>query len=846
MNILRKFTQSSLAKNKKRTIVTVIAIVLTAAMLTGVTTLVSSFKDMFVRQTIAVDGDYHIKYSAVPFDKTSYIAQHSLVYKAFMSIDLGYTELNIDRPVQSFLKVAAYDENALEMLPVNLVEGRKPESSREILLDVSLMNLSGMEVGDEIVLSIGSKAYSEEEQTTFIDFQSSKDWSFTIVGFINRIPYETGYSSDMVALTFLDNNITGEFGETNMGVLLNKPKDPLVKAEQIAKDVNLPKTQSFYGDYSYTFNSDLLMWQGASVNQRFIYFQETAAVIIMLLIVVGAVIVIYNSFAISISERKKQYGMLRSVGATAKQIKRTVYWESFLLSIVGVPLGVLGGIFGIFVTLKFADRIIQDIVMGSEHIYLVVSPLSIIVAVLFVIVTIFISTVIPAKKAAKISPIDAIRLSTDINTKKKSRSNPITKFIFGIEGDIALKNLKRNRKRYFATIISLFISIVLFVSFNSFVMYTLDVSQSYMSTLGYDLSVNIYNNEIDSNEISDYVSNLNEVEEVVKVITTNLLLEVDQSYFTDYTKQHLADFYDNAERREDTLVIGAIVVSLDDYSYRKYINDHGYDNNDGLLYVSEHNVRREVMHIFDMFNFPKGAELTFRGFLQESDSISAQLPVFGEVKESPKGIQTPSSQPIFVVNSGVYEEYFRELGGHFYEYIYINTSNPDSVEEQINEKYIENGSRNMHVYNAARYEHSDRQMILLISIFVYGFITLITLIGITNIFNTISTNVELRRREFAMLRSVGLTKKGFKKILNYECVFYGIVALVFGLPASVLVSYWMFGAFGYIGSFNFTMSVNSIIACIIGVFSVIFITMIYSSKRLENDNIVEAIRDENI
>ncbi len=463
MNILRAFTLSSLRKNKKRTIVTIIAIILTAAMLTGVTTLATSFKDMFIRQAINSNGNYHIRYNYVPIESAKYLNSHTLVDKSFISNTLGYSELNINRTAEDFLKVVAYDDKGLELQPIKLIEGRLPQNSREIIIEQNLVDFLDIEIGQELSLKIGYKTFIEETEQTVISDIELQEYTFEVVGLTERNLYQVGYSLDFGAVTFFDEQLHLQDGHVEVSVLLNNPKNTIEKANKIASDVKLPTSQGFYGNYNYFLNRELLNWQGASVNQAFVYFTETAALIIMLLVVIGAVIVIYNSFAISISERKKQFGMLRSVGATAKQIKRTVYWEGFVLSLIGVPIGIISGIFGIFITLKVADSILQDIFTGAEHIYLVVSPFAVLAAIAFMVITIFLSTVIPARKAAKISPIDAIRLTTDITTSKKSRSNPIAKFLFGIEGDIALKNLKRNRKRYFATILSLFISIVLFI-----------------------------------------------------------------------------------------------------------------------------------------------------------------------------------------------------------------------------------------------------------------------------------------------------------------------------------------------------------------------------------------------
>jgi putative ABC transport system permease protein len=136
--------------------------------------------------------------------------------------------------------------------------------------------------------------------------------------------------------------------------------------------------------------------------------------------------------------------------------------------------------------------------------------------------------------------------------------------------------------------------------------------------------------------------------------------------------------------------------------------------------------------------------------------------------------------------------------------------------------------------------------VTIIAIFLYGFITLITLIGVTNIFNTITTNIYLRKRELAMLRSIGMTEQGFNKMLNFECLFYGLKALLYAIPVSLLINYLMYINFIKVMPIPFTIPYIPILISVIGVFSIVFITMIYAGSKVKKDNILETIKRENI
>ena len=135
---------------------------------------------------------------------------------------------------------------------------------------------------------------------------------------------------------------------------------------------------------------------------------------------------------------------------------------------------------------------------------------------------------------------------------------------------------------------------------------------------------------------------------------------------------------------------------------------------------------------------------------------------------------------------------------------------------------------------------------LVIQIFLYGFIALMSAIGISNVFNTISTNINLRRREFANLKSIGMTDKQFRKMLDLECIFYGTKALLFGIPIGVLICYLLNLGFGNMFEFIFRIPWLSIVICIIAIYTIVFVTMIYSTKKVRKENIIDVIRNDNV
>lgn len=150
------------------------------------------------------------------------------------------------------------------------------------------------------------------------------------------------------------------------------------------------------------------------------------------------------------------------------------------------------------------------------------------------------------------------------------------------------------------------------------------------------------------------------------------------------------------------------------------------------------------------------------------------------------------------------------------------------------------------VYDNRAAKESEMALLAIINIFSYGFITLITLIVVANVFNTISTNVQLRRKEFAMLKSVGMTKKGFDHMMNYECILYGIKGLFYGLPASVFLCYLMYRGMNQAMETRFSMPWVSVVIVCISVFLIIFASMLYSMSKIKKDNPIDALRNDNL
>ncbi len=496
MNILNKLTIKNLKLNKKRTIVTIIGIMLSTALICAVAGMVTSFQKTLAEHARQSDGNYHITFNNVPKEETKYITQNKKTASSFISAEIGYAKLNIkENNGKPYLYIMAYDQDALDNSAMNLTKGRMPKNENEIVIPRSVIynEILNVKIGQKIKLEVGSREkdgkiltqennpFNENGELIKENLIDTKTKEYTIVGIIDRIPSEKYSDAGYTSITYLETDKE----KLNVSVLCKNPKEYKNMIKEISGDIKkVDKVK-----YEYSTNSELLRWEGASFSDSTVSLIYGLSAIIISIIVVSSIFVIKNSFSISITERTRQYGMFASVGATSKQIKRNVLFEGFILGIIGIPLGILLGIAAIAIVLWIINMIVADYLNGIAFIYSV--PLvPILISIIIASLTIFLSSIIPARKAAKISPIDAIRSSNDIKIKSKKLKTPKWfKKIFKIGGEISYKNLKRNKKKYRTTVISIVISVSIFIALASFIQYGFKLTGVYYKNLDYNFVV---------------------------------------------------------------------------------------------------------------------------------------------------------------------------------------------------------------------------------------------------------------------------------------------------------------------------------------------------------------------
>jgi putative ABC transport system permease protein len=860
MNIMNKLTVRHLKENKRRTLVTIIGVIISVAMVTAVATLGVSFLDLLKRQTIADSGDWHVQYMNVNKEQIEAIEKDNATKELIIASNLGFAKLegsqNKNKP---YLFIKEFNKKGLENFPIIVANGRMPRATNEIAIseEISANAKVTYQIGDQVTLDIGERYLIGEKNAlgqndTLQQNQGEinetlkveKTETYTVVGTIIRPSWEPTWSPGYTVISYVEHNRLDKDERVDTSVILKKVNSSLYQhAEELAKQNQIEKIN---------YHDELLRYYGVTDNDNLRATLYSLASIIMSVIIIGSVALIYNAFAISVSERTRHLGMLASVGATKKQKRNSVFFEGTIIGVISIPIGILAGLVGIGTTFWFINTYLEGALGSTETLMVVVTPLSIFVSCIISIVTIFISTYLPARRASKVSAIDAIRQTQDVKLSGKAvKTSKFVRKIFGIEAEIGLKNMKRNKKRYRATVFSLVISIVLFLTVSYFtenLKKSLELSQD---DINYDIRVS---SSSTNDEEMKMITNVKNVTNSLMVKSIQLNSWIDTSMIAEGLLENLKN--DKAILKDGKYPYSIEIHGIDDKRFEEYAKQVGaelevvqntkqpaaividqisYQDYEKGKFVETKAINTQPGQAIDLYtlNIKNGKE----AFLNQVKvgALTDRLPM-GSYNSWLGGLM------IFVSDTTMNALLNDELKNDIHTSVYLNSSDPMGTQEELEKLELSN----LHIYNVIQVKQQNEQTLMFMSIFTYGFIVLITLISTANIFNTISTSISLRKREFAMLKSVGMTPKGFNKMIHYESIFYGVNSLLYGLPLSIGVMGLIYSGLGNTFEYGFTLPWLSILYVIAAIFIIVGSAMIYSISKVKKDNIIDALKQESI
>ena len=872
MNLLNKLTIKNLKLNKRRTIVTIIGIMLAVALINAVATMYFSGMASIIRAQKATSGDYHTVFYNVPLNDIKTIQNNRNVENITKLKYLGMSKIKTNNTQSPYVSVVAAEKDNMNKLGMYLVKGRLPENENEMVITNHLNNImsTNYSIGDKLTLEIGDR-YSKDniklkKSENLQDGEkiiNTEKREFTIVGIVVDISEsvnQPGEVADTVVTCLRKEDI-----KDNLDIFIRLNKEGLKKpyiaiGDMLGIDGNLYKAvQDDYatgrdatksGELKEKFAKERKKAKYQFSSQRFLISLETdqkdtsffglryVAAIAIGIIIFTSVFCIKNSFDISITEKNKQYGMLRSIGATKKQVRKNVLFEATILALIGIPLGIFLGYFASFILVKISNMFLKDLVVTQTEINFELifdlNWMSAAISALLGMVTIYLSSLRIARKAAKVSPINSIRNSADIKIKSKKLKVPkLIKSIFKIGGEISYKNMKRNKKRYRVTVISIVLSIMVYISLTAFMQIMLKQLQAALGNIDYDISCHIYK------ENDEEITKLNNIAKTTEGVTEYTLLQsdvgkYDKKFLNKEIKQISENFPDN-----ETVSI----IAVGDIEYNKYIKSLGLNYNDikdkailiDTVSTATIDASKKPIREIRMLNLKENDKFDVKR--DNGEKLTFEIAKITKKRPFATNEDMVTPYKILVLSNEYYNKIFKDEKRYS---AYYKIKDASKVKTQIEESLKD--YKKYFISNVQERYNNEKHLITLVAIFLYGFIIIIILIGVTNIINTITTSMELRKQEFAILRSVGMTNKEFNRMIRLETLFIGIKSLFFGIPLGTAISYGIYQA----GNMPFEIPLKPILYSAIAVIVLIASIMQYSLVKIKKQNTIETIRNENI
>ncbi len=948
MNLMKKLTLKNLKLNRKRTIVTIVGIILATALLSALVTLVSSFQYSMIEYQKQKGGDFHVKFSNVKMSELSEFKNNRNIESTFETMGMGFAKLdgckNEDKP---YAYVMATDEAGFEKGCFNLIEGRMAKNEDEIVIPRHLKTNGRIDikVGDEITLDIGKRYDSntesviseniayEHEAETLTDTVTKQ---YKVVGIMERPGYgmedysAAGYTfvtySDELAA--IDNGTKSEASEADTTLTVYsrytqkalRNKDAVTadiigvdeklfaKANNSSVEMSAEESDRFLKEmenakYDIYINGFLISYECVFPIDGTFKALFTVAAVVALIIILTSVYCIKNSFNISITEKIRQYGMLASVGATRRQIKSSVKTEAAMLGVVGIPVGTMSGILASLILVKVVNALSAGWLNFALSFHTSLPVL--ILAVILSIATIYFSATGSARRAAKVTPLEAIRNTKEIKIKSSKLKTPaIIGRIWGIGGIISYKNIKRNNKKYRTTVTSIVICSVTFIVISYFMSMAFSVVGMSYASVDFNIGINMScKKDLDIEKLSELLSGIEGAKDYL--VGAGYYFDVDKPEYTKEYGEYCGQLYDDSEDVSQEFLI----TVLDDKSYDKYASDAGIKNaaagailvNKGTFDVYNEKSSKYVKEEMELYKYKAGdtiecgynvyddassddnaAEGDTESSTDDNNAVegdtesgtednsgyvdeetinngvrkTVDVTIAGVTDKVPIGYKGYGNTTLLFMNQKGFESLWADgksnelKPGHASYSAYVVAENADEYQDTFEKETEENpeySQISFYVSNMDKQMRDEKSLFTLLGVFAYGLIVVIALIGITNIINTLSTGMELRSREFATLRSIGMTDKQFAGMVRLESVFISVKALVIGIPLGILISYLLCVIMNRMdGAIIYEPPYKAIILCIVVVIMLIYAIMKLSMTKLRHNNIIETIKNENL
>lgn len=829
----KQLTGKYLKSSKKRAVLTIIGIMLSVALISTIGLFFYSLQMTEIEDAKNTYGAFHLMYKNADEDLVSKVTNNPKVSRS------GLYSMSDTIKVDDKVSVSKVDatNKALELLPCKLVKGRMPENEKEAAIEKWAIPYVDKEA------KVGSSIHFNNKE-------------YKLVG-------------------ILENNLQDQID--NKALILTKSNNINIKNSillvEVSSKANLRATvdelKKLAPKDNVAENTFLLSVEGAAGQGSGLKGLYVTLGIIISIVVISTIAVIYNSFQISVVERIKQFGLLRAVGSTPKQIRRIVLREATFLAVIGIPLGLLCGVVAMY-GIGFVFKLI-----GAESVYPMktyISPKIMLLSAAVGIASVYISALIPAFFAGRISPLVAISSRLSITKEKiKKRKNKVTQRIiqklFGFEGALASKNIRRNRKRYRITVFSIVISVVLFVTFKSFMdmAFTIGDTPNESNNMHFTVVSDGNKNNLLDDKIVEKLKAVSDVNKIYKAYSAySFEAEINKSSeFKDV--KDIGNIYDDTIANDNKKsIIQSYIEPYDEVSLESskgYLQSGSIDKEElnkenGVIIIGKNtvlNYKTKKKYVGPLVNIKVGDEINvqFNSYEEQSDG----QPKFGDgkikkvkvlaiLKDDPFNFRGPQEALRLISTKEVCEK----LTG-------ISSINPTSLDmtiknvknEESAKNNIENAIKstpNLRLINDIDQNRKAKTSMLMVQILIYGFVIVVSLIGSVNIINTMTTNIILRKREFASLKSIGLTQRGLRKMIILEGMLYGIIGTIYGSIAGCGLSYLMYRGLNGVRDFNWPIPWKAIVIAGIAALVIGYLSVLAPLSRIKKENLIEAIRED--
>ena len=831
-------TLKYLKKNKKRTLLTIIGIIISLSLISGVGFLGLSFNEYMYNRAIDNNGDYEFGFSNVDKDVVNILRNDVDLKNVGVFSNVGLGKYVLEDKDENSIYITEQDETySTKITKTILTEGDYPKNSNELILNNKTKDYLGINLGDNIKL----REVQFDENGNEVLTNNYK--TYKIVGFLQE-QFEIGegvFSGE----TFLDNLEDNKEYNVFFTVINNKNKTKLVNEK--FDNLNLDRNFNYIN-----VNNDLLALIGESEYTGINTVVKVVVVFVLLIIILATIFLIYNAINISVTERMTQFAILRSIGATPKQISNIVIKEGLVMCLLSIPFGIVFGFLGVWTTVKIMNIKITNLLGTGQliirfHLSVILFPL------ILGMTTIFMATYGPAKKAGKVSPISFIKGNTE-NEKIKYYNGNLIRRIFGVEGWIAYKNIRKNSKRFTVTILSLSISLIMFITFTTLNMKRISELDYIKKNTLMQGKVERYES-INKDKIKEEIKSIDGISDIYTISMQYVpYLYLDGDIITEDYKNYR---YNGLNTVNNELIEGAQIEGYSDEALNKLEVENGLKNNEVILvnsfvrYTNEgqlENVNFANIKEGEFIKIAKSSieeyDDTFNEELNKDkkDNNFIEFKVKKIINKSPFDYDYSSTFKI-IMN---YDEFTKLYDENYYTTIgfrYKNINDKKQVENIIKKIDIIAEENGLNFDDINKETQENEEMWNVVNVFVYGFIIMVALIGIVNIGNTISLNILLKKREFGTLGTIGMSNNQLSKMVLLEGILHGIfssiVAGIISIPL-VLLSV-------RVVSYGFTIS-NKIywqpfvIGFLINLFVVLIASLIPLNK-LKKMNLVETIRN---